>query len=264
METDNQKLINILERKIQLIRDTKNTQLYHQAVMDYNEYISSSKELIPVLDKIVAEDLITPYYLKEIFNDCLICQHLKYKIPQQYYLPNFYNEEVEKKYRLMKNFAELIKSDYDETEFPIKIHFNPNIPIIKTKREDDFFYAQKLHNDIIEKLETKPENEEKSELNFDSEKSILHIQNKAITISKNAQSSAHDLLRTIFKNKTKVWNTDEVIDDWHYYLPDEKPPKNKVYQAGLSVNRIIAQDTNIKDFLDISTKSVSINTKYLK
>lgn len=263
MTIDNTKLQNILERKMQLVRDSKNTQLYYQAIIGYHEYICSSRELTPILSKIIEEDLITPYYLKEIFNDFLISQHLKYEVPKEFHFPNFYNEKIENKYKLMKSFAELIKSEYDETNSPSKVHFNPNIPIIKTKRDEEFFYTQKLHNDIIEKLENKLEIEEKTVLSFDNEKSTLYFQNEAIVISKNAQSSAHDLLRTIFKDKTKIWNTDEVIDDWHYYLPDEKPPKNKVYQAGKSVNRIVAQETKIKDFLDISTKSISINKKYL-
>jgi hypothetical protein len=35
-------------------------------------------------------------------------------------------------------------------------------------------------------------------------------------------------------------------------------------QAGKAVNRTIAQETKVKDFLNITTKAISINSKYLK
>lgn len=98
---------------------------------------------------------------------------------------------------------------------------------------------------------------------FDEKNSVLHLAGKAIKISKNVQSDPHDLLRTLSLNQNKVWSTDEIIDDWKY-LPGEKPVKNKVYQAGKAVNRIVAQETKIKDFLKVSTKEVAINKKYLK
>ena len=134
--------------------------------------------------------------------------------------------------------------------------------VVIFKVKDFKNYAQRVHAFITKELIVN-DNRSSDELSFDDKKSILHFLGEDIVISKNVQSSAHDLLRTIFKNKTKVWNTDEVIDDWHYYLPDEKPPKNKVYQAGKAVNRIVAQETKIKDFLDVSTKTVAVNKKYL-
>ncbi len=267
MESDKQKLKNSLERRMLLVRDSKDTQLYYQAVIDYHEYICNSEELKPILGKIIEKDLITPYYLKQVFNDFIISQNLKYDTVSELRFPNFYSKEIEAKYKLLKSFYELIKSEYDETKSLNQVRFSPNAPIIKTKRDEEFFYTQKLHNDIIENLETEQKNEDRhteKELAFDSDKSILYFLDEAIVISNNAQSSAHDLLRPIFKDKPQLWNTDEIFDDWHYYLPDEKPPKNKVYQAGKAVNRIVAQDTKIKDFLDISTKTVSINKKYIQ
>ena len=100
-------------------------------------------------------------------------------------------------------------------------------------------------------------------LDFDDATSILSFLGEAITISARVQSDAHDLLRTIFKDRAKVWEVYEVIDDWGYQA-DEKAPKNKVYQAGKSVNRIVAQHTKVKDFLIITTKNVAINKAYLR
>lgn len=257
---------SVLEHKMQLVRDSKNTKLYLNAVIDYHEYICSSKELTPILCEIIKMDLISAHYLREIFNDFIISHHMKYDFSKDSIYPNFYDKKIENKYKLMENFTKLIKSEYDETKSSKKLYFDTNMPIIKTKRDEEFFYTQKLHNDIIEKLETEQmfeKNMKEKELTFDIENSVLYFLNEAIIISQNVQSSAHDLLKTIFKDKTRIWNTDEVLDDWNYYLSDEKPPKNKVYQSGKAVNRIVAQNTMVKDFLDISTKSISINKKYL-
>jgi len=100
-------------------------------------------------------------------------------------------------------------------------------------------------------------------LDFNDTESILYFAGEEIKVSKRSQSAPHDLLRTLFKDRGKTWNNDEIIDDWHYYHEDEKIPKNKVYQAGRSVKRIVAEETKIKDFLIVTTKNVSINKKYL-
>jgi hypothetical protein len=101
-------------------------------------------------------------------------------------------------------------------------------------------------------------------LEFDDRTSTLFFADAEILISKQAENDPHELLRTIFKDRSKVWNTDEVLEDWKFCMEKDRIPKNKVYQAGKAVNRIVSQDTIIKDFLDVSTKSVSIKKKYLK
>lgn len=99
-------------------------------------------------------------------------------------------------------------------------------------------------------------------LDFDVAQSTLYFTGASIRIKKRAQSDAHDLLATIFKQRDKLWNNDEVLDDWTI-RKHEKVAKNKVYQAGKAVNRLIAEETKIRDFLDVSTKTVAITKKYL-
>ena len=122
-------------------------------------------------------------------------------------------------------------------------------------------YAQRVHSFIATEL-LKTDTEE-AKLDFDDKQSILYFNGKTITISKGAENDAHELLRTVFKNKSKVWSKDEVLDDWHLEVGNITP-KNKVYHAGKAVNRIVAQETQIKDFLVVSTKTITINKKYLK
>ena len=123
-------------------------------------------------------------------------------------------------------------------------------------------FAQRVHNFITTEL-LKADTEQ-DKLEFDATKSILAFAGETITISKRAENDAHDLLKTLFKSRAKIWNSDEVLDDWKVDYNSSHIPKNKVYQAGKAVNRIVATETKIKDFLDVSTKTVSINKKYLK
>lgn len=104
--------------------------------------------------------------------------------------------------------------------------------------------------------------EQPTKIDFDEAQSVLHFAGKEIRISKRAQSDPHDLLVTIFKDRAKVWNTDEVLEDWK--LGNDPTPRNKVYQAGKALNNIVAKETQIKDFLNVDTKEVSINKAYLK
>jgi hypothetical protein len=139
-----------------------------------------------------------------------------------------------------------------------------------SKTEDDVVFfkikdfrsdTQRLHNFLITELIKATGTD--SNLDFDAKNSILHFAGRQIIISKRAQNDAHELLRTIFKDKTKQWNNDEILDDWDSIV-DIKPPKNKIYQAGKAVNRIVAQETQIKDFLSVNTRKISINKRYLE
>jgi hypothetical protein len=129
--------------------------------------------------------------------------------------------------------------------------------VVFFKIKDYKGYLQRFHNYIsAELLKTSDANDK---LDFDPVKSILQFAGKVITISKRAQSDAHDLLRTVFKDRNKEWNTDEVLDDWRFDV-DNKTPKNKVYQAGKAVNRIVAQKTQIEDFLIVNSGSYNLRT----
>ena len=120
-------------------------------------------------------------------------------------------------------------------------------------------FAQRVHSYItVELLKTDYE----KKLDFDPKTSTLYFAGEVIIISKRAENDAHELLKTVFKDRSKIWNSDEVLDDWKFDT-EGKTPKKKVYHAGKAVNRIVAQDTKIKDFLDVTTKTVAINRKYL-
>jgi len=121
-------------------------------------------------------------------------------------------------------------------------------------------HAQRVHAHItVELLKT---GEPSDKLDFNSETSILYFAGVEIVISKAANSDPHDLLKTLFKNRRKIWPTDEILDDWNFEI-ENKTPLKKAYHAGRAVNNIVAQNTRVKDFLSVTTKSVAINKKYM-
>lgn len=102
---------------------------------------------------------------------------------------------------------------------------------------------------------------QRNNLVFNEDKSVLFFNKKEITISKARDSNGHYLLKTIFKDKNKIWEFDEIAEDWGDVYG--KNDWNRYYNAGYKVNEKVAKETTIKDFLKITSKTVSINKEYL-
>lgn len=140
---------------------------------------------------------------------------------------------------------------------------------VKINLKDKFFDEKEEIIYGIKKVEeynlfTKPTEKIESQkdiLGFDGKNSTLYFNKKEIIISKTRNSNGHYLLKTIFKNKNKVWEFDEIAEDWNDEY--EKDSWNRYYNAGYTVNEKVAKETTIKDFLDITNKTVAINKKYL-
>lgn len=130
---------------------------------------------------------------------------------------------------------------------------------------------QDIFNEVRKKVSLLREIYEKNEnifnrvnkpISFNEKTRELYFMGKNIIIGKKEESDPHKLVKTLFKDVSKTWNNDEILEDWGYSF-DEDVKKNKAYQAGLRVNEIIAQETTVKDLLNVSTKSIKINEKYL-
>lgn len=90
----------------------------------------------------------------------------------------------------------------------------------------------------------------------------LYFNKKKIVISKSENNEQHLFLNTIFSDKEKLWDFDEIAE----HLQREYDPKNdwnKYYQTGQKINSKIKYKTDIPDFVDITTKTARINRKYL-
>lgn len=115
----------------------------------------------------------------------------------------------------------------------------------------------------LEKLVNLQENKKdiEAKLRFDDKKSILYFQEREILISRNRDTNPHYLLLTLFKDKGRVWNFDEIAEDWK----DEYSKKSwrRYYTTCYTVNKKVAIKTTIDDFLIVANKTVAINHKYL-
>lgn len=134
-----------------------------------------------------------------------------------------------------------------------------NYKVKLTLKEKFFDNEREAMFGIKKKIETKKDI--KKDLIFNNTKSILLFNNTEIKISKTRNSNGHYLLKTIFKNKNKIWEYDEIAEDWtDDYKKDDW---SRYYNAGYTVNEKVAKETTIKDFLVITNKTVGINKKYL-
>ena len=70
------------------------------------------------------------------------------------------------------------------------------------------------------------------------------------------------LIQTLLKDRNKLWNFDEIADDWGDDY--EKDSWETYYQTSYSVNEKVAKETGIKAFLIITCKTVQINLLYLE
>jgi hypothetical protein len=178
-------------------------------------------------------------------------------------LPTFLTKKVDEKLEIKNYVLSLLREMQEENKNLKKAglsHFD-RIKEMGNRSEQDIFDMQKLHNDIMEKLAFVPiATSNKSALSFDKNSGVLKFNNKEIVISKSKNTSPHYLLTTIFKNKEKVWNYDEIAEDLGNDY--DKNSWSKYYNAGYKVNEKVAKETTIKDFLLITSKDVGINKKY--
>ena len=123
------------------------------------------------------------------------------------------------------------------------------------------FIVLKPNVEKIKNYRNELKNKNKTELNFRN--GFLYFKNKKIKISKTNNSNPYYLLKTIFKDKNKIWNYDEIHKDWLNRDDYKKEDWNKYYNAGYKINEKIAKETTIKDFLCITKKDIKINEKYL-
>lgn len=131
--------------------------------------------------------------------------------------------------------------------------------IIYFRVKDFRSYAQRFHSFITTELIKSADSN--APLNFDVTSSILTFQGKEILIARSKNTDPHYLLQTLFADLKKLWNYDEVATDWKTDF--DKTKWKRFYNAAYKVNQKIAEKTTIKDFLEATKKTVSVNRKYL-
>lgn len=103
----------------------------------------------------------------------------------------------------------------------------------------------------------------KMELKYDTQSHILSIGDKPVNFS-NSQKQ-RDLLRILFLDRTKKWNSDEL---WSEFDPEVDPdqlekPWQVFYSAALEINKKVKEKAAISNFIDHTTKEFSINSELI-
>lgn len=99
---------------------------------------------------------------------------------------------------------------------------------------------------------------------FDKDNGILLFQNKKFNFSK--KYNQKELLEILFQDAQKNWYYDEVQEKSTFselLQSKNKPLWRKFYTASDEINKFIAIDLGIKDFILKSTKQIRINPKYV-
>lgn len=141
---------------------------------------------------------------------------------------------------------------HDDRKTPVR-HINVSV-ILEDTLIDEINRQYKKQNpvNVFEKLDTK--------------RGALFFAGKEIEISKGGKETYPlQLIATLQKEPERYWFEDEILTDWGHSDEEQKRlPKNRVYQAALKANDVIARATQIDDFLEHTTEKFRINPKYLK
>jgi hypothetical protein len=105
-------------------------------------------------------------------------------------------------------------------------------------------------------------------ISYDFQVHTINFMGKKIQISKNADADPIRLLNVIFQDPAKTWPNDEILDIWYGESREaidwEKAVKAKsTYHAGRKINDQVQKETSISDLLEVTTKTIKINPKYL-
>jgi len=121
-------------------------------------------------------------------------------------------------------------------------------------------WAKRLHLYILEELlVVKALVRKEKNIKTSYENGVLSFRGTKFNFgSKQLQKT---LLDTLFKKPKNNWSNDEIWEDWGE--PDLIGKTLKFYTAGDEINKAIAMELKIKDFIVKTTKDVRINPKYV-
>lgn len=271
-----------LERRYNALLHQKKESNFLLLEIDYIEYVGKNELLGITMKSLIKEQKILYKFLQNFFDHFMIIASLRqYGVDKQnkekIIFPSFFDKEIEERYNLFKNFRQMIVDEgkaYQEAKKTANgrkvseaTDFFDLKPLEIIKRDDDLFHIQQLHNNLMEKLSemeikalNNMLNKKISGKNISFKNGILHFQNKELNFDK--RPIQKDLLNTLFKKPKYKWTNDEIWEDWGEN--DLKPKTLKFYTASDEINKTIALDTGIRNFLIKSTKQIQINPKYIE
>jgi len=147
----------------------------------------------------------------------------------------------------------------------LKARYDQLIKEIRTSKQTSP-KLKKRYDKIIREITTSSAKTKKpfSPPSYNETSYTIWFKDKDIPIPPN--SNQNSLCKVIFKNKSslrKEWSWDEMLEKWGGSYED-KEAWRKVYNAGREVNKKVAIETGVKDFLIVKKLTIAVNPNYLK
>lgn len=193
------------------------------------------------------------------------------KRPDVRYIPWDEHENKVNEYLFIHSLIALEKLGYldikkiwiiDDEEYNIKLLIKQKY--IDKLEDKKIFKGITYKNGVIKK---------RPEVKMDSIESLVKYENgilkfRSKEINFRNKQNQKDLLATIFEEPKKNWSYDEIQEKWDEMmkLGVIDYPKNywkKFYSAGDDINKAVAIETQVKDFITKNTKEIRINPKYI-
>ena len=119
-------------------------------------------------------------------------------------------------------------------------------------------------SDYYNKNEDKVAKDNEGESKIEFVDKVLFFKNQQFNFSNSPNQ--YELLGTLFKDIQKEWNYDEIEEDWDPTCYEERLKQQdywkKFYNSAKEINKKIAIETGVKDFLLMNTKQIKVNKKY--
>lgn len=158
-------------------------------------------------------------------------------------------------------FSVLENKDFEAVKILKFLELNKKIRI--NKWDDEAFWKVDFLNTpiTIESLisNSKTTKQSKAKIGSKFKDGTLYFQDKQFNFDR--KQIQKDLLNTLFKKPKYNWSNDEIWEDWGEQ--DFQKKTLKFYTASDEINKMIALETGIRDFLIKGTKQTRINPKYV-
>lgn len=266
------KIRDILRRKMDFMFYNGNQKNYWHLEQEFVDFVFETPELALIIRKLVLKNKISVDWLRNAFMVYAVTHKEFPESESKTSFPLFYNEEVEREFKLLESFKDVLNEELKAVKSGIKLDVKEIEKSASVYTRDDFYHVKKLYSDIIQEIDLLESRKKLvapilAGIEFNEKKGVLYFSGQEIELSKKGkETDAVLLLKTLLKTDEKEWlHNDEILSDWGYTEADlERIPKNKVYFAGQKINTAVALKTKIEDFIECNTSKARINPKYRK
>lgn len=146
-------IIDNLKRRFDALRANRTMDNFLYNSIEYIDFACGEQELAPLIKKLINNGSLHDKALQQIYNNYLTISYMRdYEDDRHNHikLPKFYDQDIEERFNLHKNFCQITGNNYEAT---IK---NPNLIGIDCDKKwhfSEYATIQLLHNGLMELLE---------------------------------------------------------------------------------------------------------------